>query len=188
FNEEYNALRELLAAQEDSAAVLFRGCDPEAFQTNVSTNKEKVEVWKQTGVTTRSPVATDFELAKRYFQGFNEMLEFLIRNKREDMNWVPSVGQQQELRQDLENYIDLIKRENSIISSVNKAIGDYVETLGQLSEDTVQSELLKLKKSKARHAQEVVELVTKRDALTEQLVENRTETEKSREDERSEMN
>src|SRR5699024_7420005 len=58
FNEGYNALRELLAAQEDSAAVLFRGCDPEAFQTNVSTNKEKVEVWKQTGVTTRSPVAT----------------------------------------------------------------------------------------------------------------------------------
>ncbi|MGP9607046.1 AAA family ATPase [Glutamicibacter sp. AOP33-2CA-4] len=188
FNEEYAALRRQVSSQEESASAIFTGCDPETFEGNILTAKRTFESWKQTGVTAPSPGATDFKLAKAYFQDFTAMLESFISSKREDLNWVPSKDQNRTLRGYFDNYNALIRTENSIISSANEAIRDYVEALGLLNENILQTELQRLGISKSRHIQEVVELTQKREKLTGEIAKNLSDASKARKDERSEMN
>lgn len=188
FNEKYNTLRRQLTTQEESAHAIFLDCDLETFEASVSNAKQAIEAWKKTGVTAPNPGATDFALARTYFQEFKSLLNVLIRSKREDLNWTPSKDQKKHLKDSFDKYSGLIRAENSIISSANEAIGDYVEALGQLDEDVVQGELERLKISKARHLQEVVDLAIKREELSEQISVNLKDSNKARKDERSEMN
>lgn len=188
FNEEYKSLREKVASQEELASRIFVGCDPESLERSLATAKQAIEAWQQNGVIAPTPNTTDLTLAKAHFDEVVDSLNVLIRSKREDINWVPSESQEKSLTESYSSYAEIICTENSIVSSANEAIREYIETLGRLDQESVESELSQLKMAKERHLENVAKLADRRDELNKAIADNITMSKKARTDERSEMN
>lgn len=188
FNEEYESLHSQVISQEDLPSRAFAGCDPDTLESRIESSKKAIEAWQQHGVATPSPGITNHALMRACFEEVCDFIDTMIRSKREDLNWIPMRSQQESLRESYSRYCESILSENSIIKSANEAIREYVETLGRLDEESVENELTRLKLSKVRHLEEVVDLANKRADLNEKLAENIGKSKKARDDERSEMN